>query len=96
MNHPKKSSKKKCYRWTEEQQKKYVHFLAENISLFKMNYLDKMNLKVHVRMSRFIPNRNSYQCRSHHQKMMVKYGSIENLIKKFSYLLASMNLKKAQ
>ena len=31
-------------------------------------------------MSKFIESRNSVQCHSHHQKMVKKYGSIQNII----------------
>jgi hypothetical protein len=37
-------------------------------------------VKINVKMSQKIRTRKPAQCRSHNQKMLIKYGSIENII----------------
>jgi hypothetical protein len=34
-------------------------------------------------MSRFISTRSSLQCRSHHQKLIYKFGEVKNIISNF-------------
>jgi len=34
-------------------------------------------------MAEFIHSRSTHQCRSHHQKVLKKYSSIQNFIKMF-------------
>ena len=34
-------------------------------------------------MSKLIRTRNPQQCRSHHQKMLIKYGSIDKIVAEF-------------
>jgi hypothetical protein len=40
-------------------------------------------------MSKKVKSRNSTQCHTHHQKMMAKYGSIEEIISHYEFLLES-------
>ena len=42
---------------------------------------------VHTKMSTLIKGRNSAQCRSHHQKMLAKYKSLDGIIEHFQDLL---------
>lgn len=35
-------------------------------------------------MSVFLVSKTPKQCRTHHQKMMIKFGKVENIIEKFS------------
>lgn len=48
--------------------------------VFELSLLEKKRLKVNVMLSKKIPSRTSTQCHSHHQKMVLKYGSIDNII----------------
>ncbi len=47
-----------------------------------MSLNEKKSKCIHRMMSRYIQSRDSTQCRSHHQKMMTKYGSIARIIEK--------------
>lgn len=51
-----------------------------NKGVFDLPLPEKKKLKINVMLSKKIPTRNSTQCHSHHQKMMVKYGSVEKII----------------
>lgn len=41
---------------------------------------DRKKIRINVIMSHFIQSKNPEQCRSHHQKMVLKHGSIQNII----------------
>lgn len=41
-------------------------------------------MKINVVMSKCIRSKNSTQCRSHHQKMLLSYKSIKGIIENFS------------
>ena len=45
-------------------------------------------------MSKIIKSRSSCQCRSHHQKMLVKYGSIDNILTELDDLITQNNIKE--
>ena len=40
----------------------------------------KISLGIHKLISGYIQTRSSQQCRSHHQKMLLKYKTIGNII----------------
>lgn len=69
-----KKSKKK--HWKPHENKKYVEFLRENMSLFEKNREDKRLMKINILMSNHVKSKNSTQCRSHHQKMLAHYKTI--------------------
>ena len=48
--------------------------------IFELTLLEKKRLKVNVMLSKKIPSRTSTQCHSHHQKMVLKYGTVDNII----------------
>ena len=73
-----KKSKKK--HWKPQENSKYVQFLRENMSLFEKNREDKRLMKINILMSNYVKSKNSNQCRSHHQKMLAHYKTIENII----------------
>jgi hypothetical protein len=70
----------KYYNWNDTENKQYLKFLKNKRALFDLTPLERQILKVNVLMSRKIPTRTSTQCYSHHQKMLVKHGSIDNII----------------
>jgi hypothetical protein len=45
-----------------------------------LNYEKRKDVKVNVLMSKQVKTKTSRQCHSHHQKMIKKFGSLENLI----------------
>lgn len=51
-----------------------------NKGIFDLPLQEKKKIKINVMLSKKIPTRNSIQCHSHHQKMIIKYGSVENII----------------
>lgn len=74
----KKSSKKK--HWKAHENQKYIEFLKENKDLFEKDREDKRLMKINIMMSKSVRTKNATQCRSHHQKMLVHYKTIENII----------------
>ena len=47
-------------------------------------------------MSKFIRSRNSTQCRSHHQKMLLRYGSVNEIIEGMKEYIYKKNLDKLE
>lgn len=74
----KKNSKKK--HWKPHENQKYIAFLKENKNLFEKDREDKRLMKINMMMSKSVRTKNATQCRSHHQKMLVHYKTIENII----------------
>lgn len=68
------------YYWSLEENKRYSEFLKLHPELFDLSVSQKKNLRVNVMMSKKIKSRTPQQCHSHHQKMVKKYGNIENII----------------
>jgi len=50
--------------------------------------------KIHSRLSECIYSRNATQCRTHHQKLLAKWGSIDGIIIAFRKLVAKRNVKR--
>ena len=71
---------KDSYYWTFEENKLYHEFLRTHYGIFDIPLSERKILKVNVLMSLEIKTRNAQQCHSHHQKMMKKYKSIDNLL----------------
>ena len=61
------------YHWGKVEQKRYVDFLLENLSFFELSANDRRVMGVNSRMSKIIKTRDTNQCRSHHQKMLIKF-----------------------
>ena len=57
---------------------KYLTFIRENTHLFKDIYTRRIN-KTYKMMSEFIKSRNHEQCRSHHQKMIKKHKTFDQI-----------------
>lgn len=76
----KKSNKKypKMSRWTHEENVLYKRFLRQNSRKFTHNCSKKF-LKFE-KMSYEIGSKTPNQCRSHHQKMIIKFKTIQNII----------------
>jgi hypothetical protein len=78
---------KKVKHWSEKEKKKYVNFLAKKKHFFELSLSSRKAKGIHVKMSKVIISRTSSQCRSHHQKLIAKYGTVENIIFHFRDLL---------
>lgn len=68
------------YNWTEAEHQRYIKFLMKKKHLFALSPQERKNLKINVLISKAVHTRNSTQCHTHHQKMMVKYTTIESII----------------
>lgn len=69
------------FNWTQEENFKYAYFLKENLHLFKSEK-KRRALKVFKLVSEAVKTRTYVQCKSHHQKMLLKYGGNHRIIKK--------------
>ena len=82
------------YHWGKVEQKRYVDFLLENLSFFELSANDRRMIGINSKMSKTIKTRDTNQCRSHHQKMLVKFETVERIIAEFQALLCPKNQKK--
>ena len=88
----KKSPKKKAEKtsregkshWGPIENKRYIDFLVKNKDIFLLSLQKKKEIKIYVLMSKHIKVRDSLQCRSHHQKMLIKENTIDGIIEKYS------------
>lgn len=48
--------------------------------------MEKKMLKVNIMMSKRVETRTATQCHTHHQKVMMKYGTIDNAIEAMTRL----------
>jgi len=71
---------KTSYHWTHIEQKKYVNYIAEHKKIFELPLKDKKAKGIHQKMSKYMQTRTSIQCRSHHQKMLSKFGSLDAIV----------------
>ena len=76
------------------EQKRYIDFLLENLDSFELSASDRRMMGINSKMSRAIKSRDTNQCRSHHQKMLTKFGSIERTIEEHETMLCPRNLRK--
>lgn len=65
-----KTAKRTHGRWSEEEQRKYEEFVRMHPQLFTKQA--SKGFKAFKRMSEVIKSRTAIQCRSHHQKMLLK------------------------
>ena len=82
------------YHWSLTEEKRYINFLAERKEAFLLSPNDKRIKGIHSKMSKFIPSRNSKQCRSHHQKMLLKYGSVDHILEGMKPFIYKKNILK--
>jgi hypothetical protein len=74
------------YNWNYTENKQYLKFLMSNKHVFALPLQEKKKLKVNVMLSKRIPTRLSTQCHSHHQKMVIKFGSVDNIISELNQI----------
>lgn len=66
--------------WTQKENAIYVRFLENNLPLFESEFV-RRSTKVFRKMSALLRRRDSEQCRSHHQKLAIKYNrNIKSII----------------
>lgn len=69
----------KRHQWTLQENKSYLLYLQQHHHLFK-DFKTKKIAKVFVNLAQQVQTRTTVQVKSHHQKMVAKYGSIPNII----------------
>lgn len=79
----KKSREGKCH-WGPVENKRYIDFLIKHKEIFMLPLQKKKDIKIYVLMSKYIKVRDSLQCRSHHQKILIKEKTIDGIIEKYS------------
>ena len=76
-------SDRKYNKWSEEENLSYCFFLQANLNEFNPDRCRRTK-NFFNRMSEFLEEeRDNEQCRSHHQKMLKKYGTVEKIIRHF-------------
>lgn len=78
----KKKKETKIYNrngWDEDENRKYREFIELNTEILE-NREERREKKVFLRLSEYVETRDANQCRSHHQKMIQKYKSIEKIL----------------
>lgn len=69
------------HRWTWDENLKYANFLSATRSEFD-DYKERRPMKFFIRMAKALSvGKNNLQCRSHHQKMLKKFGTIDEIIR---------------
>jgi hypothetical protein len=58
--------------------------------MFSLSLKTKKQFGVQKMLSKVVKTRTPVQCRSHHQKMIKKYGSIEAILKAFTQKTVSV------
>jgi hypothetical protein len=77
------------YYWSDRENRSYLKFLREKGALLCQSAVERKRQKTNLKLSKYVKTRTPTQCHTHHQKMMVKHGSIENIV-------AEMTLKFEQ
>ncbi len=65
--------------WTLAETRRYIEFLRGHVDEFR-DKQSRRNQKIFVFMAKIIKTRSPIQCRSHHQKMINRHGTIWNVI----------------
>lgn len=86
------SKYKNC--WTIDEHRGYLNFFRENMDFSRSHEKRKFD-RIFVSMKKYVPSRTHVQIKSHHQKMLVKFGSIETVLDKLEHLL-KLDLRKAK
>ena len=70
------------YRWSFEENRKYVGFLEEHPDMIKLSKKKKL-FGFYLLMSRAVQSKDNIQCRTHHVKMKKVHQTERNIIKFF-------------
>jgi hypothetical protein len=74
------SKKASNYYWTDLENTRYLQALKQYANILNLSVQERRLKKVNLLLSRKIRTRSPLQCHSHHQKMMAKYGSLEEIM----------------
>jgi hypothetical protein len=80
---PKRPTSRLSYHWSEIEDLKYLEFIHRERRLFDLPLAERKKMRIHHMMSKFIRTRNPCQCRSHHQKMISKFRTIDEIIQNY-------------
>lgn len=87
LNLPKlKTREKRLNSWSLQESYLYLSYLKVFHRFFENHEMTKY-LKIYRRMTTLIVSRTSSQIKSHHQKIMKRYGSIESAIESIEFSL---------
>ncbi len=67
-------------KWSQIENHKYITFIQKNRSSIDNQDKSKRS-RIFNKMALYIKTRNPIQCRSHHQKLLKYYKTIEGIIK---------------
>lgn len=66
-------------RWNYDEQLLYLEFTKDNAFALE-NKENRRSSKIFKQMAKVVISRSADQCRSHHQKMEKKHGSVPNIL----------------
>jgi hypothetical protein len=72
--------------WTFHENLLYIIFLDLN-KLVMVSKKKRRNTRIFDLMSEYVMSRNPLQCRSHHQKLIEKFGEIKTIINNFKKMV---------
>lgn len=72
------------FRWTEEENLIYVNFLEKHQDEFASDSKRRSSKFFKKMADQLQIGKSNLQCRSHHQKMVNRYGSVQQLLQAFS------------
>ena len=75
------------YNWNDTENRRYIKFLMAKSKLFDLSIEERKKKKLNKLMSKAVVTRNPTQCHTHHQKMKLRYETIEEIINAYQYLL---------
>ena len=74
---PRKHKAKKNYYWNDTENRRYIKFIMAKKPLFLLSLEERKRLRVNKLMGKAIQTRSTTQCHTHHQKMVLRYGSLD-------------------
>ena len=74
---------KRLTSWSKVEHLQYLTFFDENMESLRENCSNKAK-KMFIRMAQYIPTRTASQIKSHHQKLLLKFGSVETILNKLT------------
>ena len=73
--------------WNFQENSLYIEFLKENKRSFE-DESTRRSSKIFLEMSLSLRTKSPEQCRTHHQKIMTKYGTLDMIIAYFTQTIA--------
>lgn len=69
----------KSYEWSPVENAKYAAFIEKNCSRIEGRPHNQL-WSIHQEMSKYVKTRNFRQCKLHHQKLQMSFGTISAII----------------